>query len=56
MKSVAPAVAGRLKQHTSRDAATVGIPRELRHDTLKQFAETVAPQFSSKFRGATAAQ
>ena len=35
--------------------ATGGIPRELRHDTLKLFAETVAPQFSSKFRGATAA-
>lgn len=42
--------------HIMVHPATVGIPRELRHDTLKRFAEAVAPQFSSKFRGATAAQ
>lgn len=42
--------------HIMVHPATVGIPRELRHDTLKLFAETVAPQFSPKFRGAIAAQ
>jgi alkanesulfonate monooxygenase SsuD/methylene tetrahydromethanopterin reductase-like flavin-dependent oxidoreductase (luciferase family) len=29
--------------------ATVGVPRALRHDVLRRFAETVAPEFSPAF-------
>ena len=29
--------------------ATVGVPRDLRHDVLRRFAETVAPEFSPGF-------
>lgn len=29
--------------------ATVGVPRALRHDVLRRFAETVAPEFSPEF-------
>ncbi len=42
--------------HIMVHPATVGIPRELRHDTLKRFAATVAPEFSGKFRATAAAQ
>ncbi len=29
--------------------ATVGVPRDLRHDVLRRFAETIAPEFSPAF-------
>ena len=29
--------------------STVGVPRALRHDVFRRFAETVAPEFSSAF-------
>jgi len=35
--------------HMIVQPATVGVPRALRHDVLRRFAETVAPEFSSAF-------
>ena len=35
--------------HIMVHPATVGVPRAVRHDTLRRFATTVAPQFSDHF-------
>ena len=35
--------------------ATYGVPRAVRHDMLRRFATEIAPEFSARFRGETAA-
>ncbi len=42
--------------HIMVHPATVGVPRQVRHDTLKRFAAEVAPAFSEVFKAPTAAQ
>ncbi len=42
--------------HIMVHPATVGIPREVRHDTLRRFATQVAPEFSGAFCAADVAE